>query len=108
MHCMAVLFVCFTVLALILGYFFPHAKPELPTSGPEGVDITPWKHFSWISILATIIMVGTYIFFSPLGVAKSDSGKTIEYGIILTGLIFAFLFFMGPLLWRKYRVRESV
>jgi uncharacterized sodium:solute symporter family permease YidK len=53
-------------------------------------------------------MVGTYIFFSPLGVAKSDSGKTIEYGIILTGLIFAFLFFMGPLLWRKYRVRESV
>lgn len=108
MHCMAVLFVCFTVLALILGYIFPHAKPELPTSGPEGVDITPWKHFSWISILATIIMVGTYIFFSPLGVAKSDSGKTIEYGIILTGLIFAFLFFMGPLLWRKYRVRESV
>ncbi len=103
MHCMAILFVCFTLLALTLGHFFPHEKPDLPKTGPEGVDTTPWKHFKWISILATVVMIGTYIFFSPLGVANTDSPKTIEYGLIIAGIIFAFVFFLGPLFWRNRR-----
>ena len=107
MHSMGILYVFFTGLALILGYFFPHAKPELPTAGPEGVDITPWKHFKWISVLATIAMVAAYLFFSPLGVAKSDNSKTIEYGIIITGLVFAFVLFGVPLLWRKYAASKE-
>lgn len=107
MHSMGILFVFFTGLALILGYVFPHAKPELPTAGPEGVDITPWKHFKWISVLATITMVAAYIFFSPLGVAKSDNPKTIEYGIIIIGIVFAFVLFGAPLLWRKYSARKE-
>jgi SSS family solute:Na+ symporter len=101
MHYMAILFVCFTGLALLLGRFFPHEKPELSTAGTDGVDTTPWKHFKWISVLATVVMVITYVLFSPLGVVESDHDKTIEYGIIITGLVFAFIFFGIPLLRKK-------
>ena len=58
----------------------------------------------FISVLATVVMVATYVLFSPLGVVESDHGKTIEYGIIITGLIFAFILFGIPLL-RKARFK---
>ena len=73
----------------------------------HSLNARPWKHFKWISVLATITMVAAYIFFSPLGVAKSDNPKTIEYGIIIIGIVFAFVLFGAPLLWRKYSARKE-
>jgi solute:Na+ symporter, SSS family len=98
LHYMAILFVLFIGLALLLGHFFPHEKPEFRDEGIKGIDMTPWKHFKWVSILATLTMVAVYILFSPWGLVDSGGGKTIEYGLIVAGLVTAFLLFGLPLI----------
>lgn len=101
LHYMAILFVCFTGVALLLGKLFPVVKPELDTSGIDGVDITPWKHFKLVSILATVAMLLTYVVLSPIGLVDSTREKTIELGYIIAGIIAAFLLFGLPLILRR-------
>lgn len=101
LHYMAILFTAFTGLAFLLGKIFPVNKPPIDTSGIDGVDITPWKYFKPISILATIAMVTVYILLSPVGLVEPGREKTIEYGIIAAGLVMAFVLFGVPLIRKK-------
>jgi len=103
LHYMAILFVVFISLALLIGRFKPETKPDFRNAGPEGVDITPWKHFKTISIAATLLMIGTYFLLSPLGLVDAEREKTIEYGYIVMGLVIAFLVLVLPILRQRRR-----
>ena len=107
LHYMAMLFLCFSGLALLLGRFFPSERPEIVSTNIEGVDTTPWKHLKWVSVLALLAMVGTYVVFSPLGLVDAGREKTIQYGVIVTGLIMVFVVFGIPLLRRSANRREG-
>jgi len=101
LHYMAILFTCFLALALIVGKLSGYKKEAIKEKDIEGVDTTPWKYFKPVSIIATIAMVAVYILLSPAGLVESTREKTMEYGIIILGIIMAFILFGMPLIWRK-------
>ena len=102
LHYMAILFVIFISLALLIGRFKPGApKPAFRSAGPEGVDLTPWKHFKTVSIAATLLMIATYVLLSPLGLIGTDQPKSINIGYIAIGLVIAFVVLGVPLLRRR-------
>lgn len=102
LHYMAILFVIFISLALLIGRFMPDtSKPEFRSAGPEGVDLTPWKHFKTVSILATLLMIATYVLLSPLGLVETDQPKSINIGYIAIGLVIAFVVLGVPLLRKR-------
>ena len=102
LHYMAILFVIFISLALLIGRFKPGApKPAFRSAGPEGVDLTPWKHFKTVSIAATLLMIATYVLLSPLGLVGTDQPKSVNIGYIAIGLVIAFVVLGVPLLRRR-------
>ena len=102
LHYMAILFVIFISLALLIGRFKPGApKPAFRSAGTEGVDLTPWKHFKTVSIAATLLMIATYVLLSPLGLIGTDQPKSINIGYIAIGLVIAFVVLGVPLLRRR-------
>ncbi len=105
LHYMAILFVFFISLALLLSRTCPATKPEFRTMTVEGLDLRPWKHFKLVSIISMLVMVGAYISFSSWGLVESDKPKTIEYGYIAMGLVIAFCVFGIPLL--RQRISHS-
>lgn len=102
LHYMAILFVIFISLALLIGRFKPGApKPAFRSAGTEGVDLTPWKHFKTVSIAATLLMIATYVLLSPLGLVETDQPKSVNIGYIAIGLVIAFVVLGVPLLRRR-------
>ena len=107
LHYMAILFTCFLGLALIIGKLSGHQKEEIKERDIEGVDTTPWKHFKPVAILATVAMAITYVVLSPWGLVESTREKTIELGIIIAGVIMAFVLFGVPLLHKKKNEKST-
>lgn len=101
LHYMAILFTCFTGLAVLLGKFFPKQKPDFKDTGIEGVDTTTWKYFKPVAMTVTAAMLCTYYLLSPLGLVESNREKTMEYGVILAGVVMAFVLFGLPLIRKK-------
>ena len=102
LHYMAILFVVFISLALLIGRFKPDtSKPAFRSAGPEGVDLTPWKYFMPVSIIATLLMIITYILLSPLGLVDTDQPKDVNIGYIVVGLVIAFVVLGIPLLRKR-------
>ena len=102
LHYMAILFVVFISLALLIGRFKPDtSKPAFRSADPEGVDLTPWKYFKPVSIIATLLMIGTYILLSPLGLVDTDQPKDVNIGYIVVGLVIAFVVLGIPLLRKR-------
>ena len=102
LHYMAILFVVFISLALLIGRFKPDTlKPAFRSAGPEGVDLTPWKYFMPVSIIATLLMIITYILLSPLGLVDTDQPKDVNIGYIVVGLVIAFVVLGIPLLRKR-------
>jgi SSS family solute:Na+ symporter len=101
LHYLAIFFVSFIALALIIGKFSNHKKEPIQFKDLEGVDTTPWKHFKLVAVLAMSAMVGVYFFLSPWGIVESDRIKTIETGKILAGLVMAFVLFGLPLMRKR-------
>ena len=107
LHYMAILFVSFMGLALIIGKISKHKKEGIRFSELQGVDTAPWKHYTKIAVVAVIAMVSVYVLLSPWGLVESDRIKTIENGKIVAGLIMAFVLFGIPLIRRKQQQSES-
>jgi len=101
LHYMAMLFVFFISLALLLSRSSPATKPEFRTMTVEGLDLRPWKHFKLVSVIAMLVMIGAYISFSSWGFVESDKPKTIEYGYIAMGLVIAVCVFGIPLFRKR-------
>ena len=107
LHYMAILFVLFASLALIIGKFAPYKKSLPKKESIEGVDTTHWKHLKWVSVLATFCMVTTYVLLSPLGLVDSTREKTIDYWIIAVGGVMAVIVLGVPVL-RRARQRGNL
>jgi len=102
LHYMALLFIVFISLALIIGRLKPDTnKPEFRVTGVEGVDTEPWKHFKTISIVATLLMVATYIALSPIGLVDTDKPKNIDYKFIGIGIGIAICVLGIPIMRRR-------
>ncbi|GGF81563.1 solute:sodium symporter family transporter [Wenyingzhuangia marina] len=65
LHVMAILFVLNIVIMLVIGKLKPR-DTDFVQEYTEQVDITPWKYLKPVSIIVVIIVVLTYIYFSPL------------------------------------------
>lgn len=65
LHVMAILFVLNVVIMLIIGRMKPRTA-DFELQYTEQVDITPWKYVKQVGIIVTIIVIGIYIYFSPL------------------------------------------
>ncbi len=107
LHYMGIIFVVCLSIAIVIGWFMPHEKPEIREVGIEGVDTTPWKHLKAVSIAATLLMIAMYITLSPAGLVETDRVKTIEYGYIVSGLAAAFLFLGVPLILKKRAAKRN-
>ena len=101
LHYMAMLFVFFISLALLLSRSSPATKPEFRTMTVEGLDLRPWKHFKLVSVIAMLVMIGAYVFFSSWGLVESEKPKTIEYEYIAMGLVIAVCVFGIPLFRKR-------
>lgn len=107
LHYMAILFVVFISLALLIGRIRPETKPDFRDAGAEGVDVTPWKHFKTVSIVATLVMIGAYILLSPIGLVEAERDKTIEYGYIVMGIVIAFLVLILPIFRQRLQAASN-
>jgi SSS family solute:Na+ symporter len=106
LHLLGVLFVAHAALAFVLGRFLPAAPaPFRPAETPD-VDLRPWRHFAWVSTLAFLAMIATYVVFSPLGLVRESEDKRFDVGFIASGLLVS-LGFMAVLVWRRRRGRDA-
>jgi SSS family solute:Na+ symporter len=65
LHVMAILFVLNIVIMLVIGKLRPRTE-DFALEYTEQVDITPWKYVKQVGIAVCVIVIGIYIFFSPL------------------------------------------
>jgi len=65
LHVMAILFIMNIIIMLIIGKIKPRTEP-FEQAYTRQVDITPWKYVKQVGILVCIIVVGIYLWFSPL------------------------------------------
>ena len=101
LHYMAMLFVFFISLALLLSRSSSATKPDFRTMTVEGLDLRPWKHFKLVSVIAMLVMIGAYVSFSSWGLVESERPKTIEYEYIAMGLVIAVCVFGIPLFRKR-------
>ncbi|MFB4212707.1 solute:sodium symporter family transporter [Shouchella sp. JSM 1781072] len=47
-----------------------NTTPFVFETGKQKVDLTPWKHRYWVSAIVVVTVIGTYVLFSPWGIAK--------------------------------------
>ena len=65
LHVMAILFIANVIIMLLIGKFSPRLG-EYKQKYTEQVDITPWKYVQQVGVLVCVIVIGIYIYFSPL------------------------------------------
>jgi len=62
------------LLDLAILYFYSQTKPSQEDfqfdKYTNKVDITPWKHVRWVGVLILVIVVASYVVFSPVVLAK--------------------------------------
>jgi SSS family solute:Na+ symporter len=69
LHILAILFVATVAMMLLIGRLRPMDTPfTLQTTGV--VSLRPWKNRWWAFGLLLILMLGMFILFSPLGIAR--------------------------------------
>ncbi|MGX7025666.1 solute:sodium symporter family transporter [Vagococcus hydrophili] len=69
LYVLSVLFFLDLAVMLIVSKLKPEGDFELKVFNTK-VDITPWKHTKVVSIITVVVVVGTYILFSPIGFAR--------------------------------------
>ena len=71
LHILAVLFIISVIMMLIIGKFYPREVPfTLPDN--KAVDIKPWKNRYAMSVLVIVVMILSYVVFSPLFLVKES------------------------------------
>ncbi len=69
LHVLAILFVITVGIMLFIGKLYPLKQPfRMPESGI--VSLRPWKNRFWYFAVLIILMVGMFVLFSPLGLAR--------------------------------------
>ena len=63
LHVMAILFVLNVLIMLLIGKMNPRSVAfELQFT--KQVDITPWRHARWVSVVIIIVVCASYVVFS--------------------------------------------
>jgi len=70
LYTLSVLFLVDVFILWLIGKIKPLDQPFEFQEGQHKVDLTPWKHVRWVSVLVVITVLVTYLTFSPLGLAK--------------------------------------
>lgn len=70
LYTLSVLFLADVLLLWLIGRIKPLNTPFAFQEGNNKVDLTPWKHAKWVSALVIICVVGSYLIFSPWGIAQ--------------------------------------
>jgi len=65
LHVMAILFVLNIMIMLVIGMIKPRTE-SYDLEYTRQVDITPWKYVKQVGILVCLIVIGIYLWFSPL------------------------------------------
>jgi len=105
LHVLAILFVGHLALMFALTRVFPLDRSIEPTTPDSSIDMTPWPHFKLVGGLSVVLMVVTYIIFSPWGLVKDVAEKNINYVALILGLIVAILGYIIPI--RIYRRSQA-
>lgn len=69
LHVLGILFIATVMLMLVIGRLHPLAVPYVMDNSAV-VSLKPWKHRHWFFVVLLLLMVGVFIVFSPLGLAK--------------------------------------
>ena len=80
-HLYAVLFVIEVGIMLACGALFPREQAWQFTRN-EQVDMTPWRFAKPLAVTLFSCVVGTYLLFSPLGVASADGPGMLFVGLL--------------------------
>lgn len=70
LYVFSVMFFIDLLLLWALSRLKPLQVPFELTEETNKVDLTPWKHRNWVSVLVILTVLGTYLLFSPWGIAK--------------------------------------
>jgi SSS family solute:Na+ symporter len=70
LYTLSVLFLADVFIMWLIGIIKPLQTPFEFKEGINKVDLTPWKHAKWVSVVVILCVVSAYIIFSPLGIAQ--------------------------------------
>lgn len=105
LHALGALFVVHVGLFFGLSKVFPREPYTEPTTSDSNIDMTPWPHFKLVGGLSLVLMVATYIVFSPWGLVKNAVDKNIDWGFLSAGLVVAILMYLIP--YRIYKRKRA-
>ena len=97
LHILSILFVLHAGLGFLLARVFPSTREIKLPAAAKDIDLTPWKYFPHISVVAMITMVATYVVLSPWGLVKDAADKQINYWFIAAGLAMCVVIFGIPI-----------
>ena len=105
LHILGILFVLSVIIMLVYGKLYPREIPFVLPSN-KAVNITPWKNRYIMAAAVIIVMILSYVVFSPLILVK-DAIRVIPEGAgfyILTALIVVII---GYIIKKKYGYRDA-
>ena len=70
LHVLGILFVIHAAIALSCGWISPAVRSPVVRSVPTDIDTEPWKNFALVSVIAVLVMILTYVVFSPWGLVQ--------------------------------------
>ena len=105
LHILAILFVITVLMMLIIGKFFPREVPfTLPDN--KAVDTKPWKHRYIMAAIVIIVMILSYVVFSPLILVK-DAVSIIPEGAGWAIIAAVLVVTVGCIIRKKYGYKDA-
>lgn len=105
LHTLGALFVIHVGMLFGLSRVYLLDRSIEPTTPDSDIDMTPWRHFKLVGGLSLVLMVVTYIIFSPWGLVKNAVDKNIDWGFLSAGLVVAILMYLIP--YRIYKRMQA-
>lgn len=99
MHVMGLLFLIELVMMWIIGQLRPNGNLRTASRSvnPVNVDLTPWKYAKSVGLIVISMMIYTFVFFSPIGIASKNPFGTpfIVVSLSLVVLVVGAVFFLN-------------
>lgn len=101
LHVMASMFVCETLLMIIIGKIIPMKEEYVPHKNRPGVDMHPWKRTPLAIAFLMGGLVFTYVLLSPIGLASTNKkmgslvGDKFMLGIVLVVIVMVVSYYLG-------------
>lgn len=70
LHVLAILFTLTVLLMLLIGKIYPLKQERKKYQFQNTANLVAWQNRHWASLILLLMMVGIYLLFSPVGIAK--------------------------------------